>query len=309
MPKKNAARAGAESTSRKAVQSAPAATAAAMQNFTSSTAEATGLEQISWGEDVEGRWKAFFEGRWKRRRQLLPNLALNYPDANEMQRIAQLAEVRDTSAFAHSIKSIILDAHLNHQVFRTLSIPKVRKAINAVAKKTKELREQLWELVIQLDVGSASKGSLMKAGFLIEAELYTLRSLMPGGMVQLPEYVALLDVLNTCAQRAAGRSISSPRGAGGNPAFDMFIEQLLMAAWRNGGKWTNYRSKEGPWTGTLLGVVEILRKYLPQGQFIPVGELGRAVDYIKDKLERHIAQFEASSKDRLAARVQQITPR
>jgi hypothetical protein len=237
-------------------------------------------------EPISTDWNAFFENRWSRRRPLLPSLALKYPTDSEMRCIAQLAEARDPSAFADSIRSIILDAHLNDQVFRTLSIPKVRKEINAVAKQAEALRK----LLVKLDVGGESKGSSMRAGLLIEAELYMFRSLTPGGMVQLPEYLRLLDALTTSAQRAVRKPISSPRGAGGNPAFDRFIQQLLMGASMHGGRLSNFRSADQTWTGTLLKAVEILRKYLPRAQFFPPGELGRAVDHVRDKLRKHIAR-------------------
>jgi hypothetical protein len=196
--------------------------------------------------------------------------------------IAQLAEVRFTLAFAHGIESIILDAHLNDQSFRTLSIPKVRKAINAVAGQAELLRRKL----TKLDVGSGSTGSFMEAGRLIEAELFALPT---GRLMQLPEYIDLLEVLKTSAQRAVSKPMSSPRGAGGNPAFDMFIEQLLMTARMYGGSWTNYRLKDQTWTGTLPKALEILKKYLPQRRFFPPGEIGRSIEHIRNKLEKHIA--------------------
>jgi hypothetical protein len=267
MPKKDAARASAEPTNGDAVQ------------------------RVVVGDAVQGHWNAFAEWRWKRRHQLLPSLELEYPDADEMRRIANLAKVRDTSAFAHSIESIILDAHLNDRSFRTLSIPKVREALNDVAAQA----ELLMKTLTELDLGSGSKGSLMEAGRLIEMELYALENLTFGRIMQLPEYLTILGALNTSAQRAASKPIpSTRRGAGGNPAFDTFIEQLLMAARMHGGKWTNYRSANQEWTGTLLKAVEILRKYLPQQQFFPSG-VGRAVDHIRDKLSKHIDQFEPSS--------------
>src|SRR5262249_8507848 len=60
-----------------------------------------------------------------------------------------------------------------------------------------------------------------------------------------------------------------PKGAGGNPAFDEFIEDLLMAARMLGGHWTNYRLRDQTWTGTLLETLRILEKYLPNNFFRP----------------------------------------
>ena len=133
----------------------------------------------------------------------------------------------------------------------------------------------------------------MEAGHLIEAELYASGS----EMVLLPEYVILLEALNTAAQRAAGKTISFPRGAGGNPAFDMFIEDLLMIARMHGGSWTNYRSKDQSWAGTLLKALEILKKYLPHSGFFPPGELGRSVEHIRNKLNQHIARSRRQPDD------------
>jgi hypothetical protein len=278
MPKRDAARPSAESTGGDAKQNALAAATTATENFAASRAEAAYRRQ----ED----WNAFFQNRWDRRRKLLPSLKLTYPSDNELRSIAQLAKVRDTFAFDDSIKSVILDAHLNDQVFRTLSIPKVREAISAVAKQAKLLRKFL----TQLDVGSGSKGSLMQAGLSIEVELYFLSNLTVGRIMQLPEYIVVLDALNTAAERALSKPIYPPRGAGGNPAFDKFIEQLLMTARMHGGSWTNYRSAAGSWEGTLLQALEILDKYLPKPRFFPLGELGRAVQHIRERLNQRIAR-------------------
>src|SRR5262245_29479243 len=74
---------------------------------------------------------ALAENRWNRRRKLLPNLRLTYPNEDESRYIAELAGVDDVSSFAHPIQSIILDAHLDDASFRTLSIPQVRKELSS----------------------------------------------------------------------------------------------------------------------------------------------------------------------------------
>ena len=235
----------------------------------------------------EARWKAFYKNRWERRRKLLPNLKLRYPDDDEQGCIAQLAGVRNTPAFAQGIRSIILDAYLCDQAFQTLSVSEVKKTINGVAEQANLLKKML----SQLDLGSGSRGSLMEAGRRIEVELYASQ----GGMMQLPEYIVLLDALKTSAQRAVSKPMSFPRGAGGNPAFDTFIEQLLMTARMHGGSWTNYRSKDERWTGTLLKALEILKKYLP-ARFFPPGDLGCSVQHIREKLDKDIARSRGLSK-------------
>jgi hypothetical protein len=151
-------------------------------------------------------------------------------------------------------------------------------------------------MLSKLDVGRRSKGSLAEAGHLIELELCALQKFKLGGMMQLPEYIVLLDALNIAAQRAVSKPIYSPRGTGGNPAFDMCIQQLLMAARMRRGSWTNFRLKDQTWTGTLLEALEILKKYLPR--FFPPGELGRAIDHIRNKLGKHVAGLSHDRKRR-----------
>jgi hypothetical protein len=282
MPKKDAVRPSTEPISSDAARPAFEAFAIPTETFAPSPAKPT-------REDPEARWKGFYKDRWERRRELLPNLKLKYPDDDEQACIAQLAGAKNTPAFAEGIRSIILDAHLGNQQFHTLSVPEVKTIIKNVAERAKALKDAL----TQLDVASGSEGSFMEAGYLLEAELFGSES----QITQLPEYMVLLDALNAAAERAAGKPMSFPRGAGGNPAFDMCIEQLLIIAWLNGGRWTNYRSKEGSWTGTLLKVLKILKKYLPQSGFFPPGEVGRSVDHIKNKLAQHIARYPGLSGD------------
>ena len=136
MPKNDASQGTGEPISCDAVQRIFEATAAATENFAPSPAEAMRGES-------EVLWNAFYKNRFNRRRELLPNLRLKYPDDNELRCIAQLAGARDTLAFGQSITSIILDAHLSDQVFRTLSISEVSKAINDVTEHAERLKNVL----------------------------------------------------------------------------------------------------------------------------------------------------------------------
>jgi hypothetical protein len=275
MPKKDAARPSAEPISCDAPQRVVEAAATPTENFAPSTAGVM-------PDDSEARWNALYKSRWERRRKLLPKLKLKYPNDDEQACFAQLAGVVNIPAFAQDVRSMILDAHLSNQQFQTLSVSEVRKTINQVAEQAEQLKKMLTEL----DLGSGSEGSFMEAGHLIEAELYV----SGGDMKQLPEYMVLLEALNIAAQRAVDKPISFPRGAGGNPAFDLFIEQFLITTRMHGGRWTNYRSKDQSWTGTLLEALEILRGYLPQPGFFPPGDLGRSVEHIRKKLDEHIAR-------------------
>jgi hypothetical protein len=147
MPKNDASQATAEPISCDAVQRIFEATAAATENFAPPPAAAMRGES-------EVLWNAFYKNRFNRRRELLPNLRLKYPDDNELRCIAQLAEVRDTLAFGQSIPSIILDAHLSDQAFRTLSIPEVSKAINDVTEQA----ELLKKILTQTRCGERERG-------------------------------------------------------------------------------------------------------------------------------------------------------
>jgi hypothetical protein len=56
-----------------------------------------------------------------------------------------------------------------------------------------------------------------------------------------------------------------------------------------GGRWTNYRSADGVWTGSLLKALDVLKPYLPE-KFFPPGDAGRSVENIRNKLAKHIIE-------------------
>ena len=107
-------------------------------------------------------------------------------------------------------------------------------------------------------------------------------------MILLPQYIDLLHGLSSAAQRAAQKPMHVPKGAGGNWAFDNFIEDLVMTARTGGGSWTNYKARDGIWTGTLLEALTILKEYVPRRGFFPNGVVGRSVEHIRKKLADHI---------------------
>ena len=106
-----------------------------------------------------------FERRWKRKRKLLPNLRLRYPNDNELHELAEPAKVDNCSVFGSHIRSIILDAHLNTRILRNLSAPRVQKILTSVASRAQSLSKHLKTL----DVGKG--GSAERAGLLIELQL------------------------------------------------------------------------------------------------------------------------------------------
>ena len=211
--------------------------------------------------------------KWNRSRNLLRYLGLRSPTNDELRHIMKLAKV--DGALDGAINGIILGAHLVDASFRTRSIPKTKEALNKVANQANRFAE----LLRTLDIGRGSIGSLEYAGELIEVELQQAKA----PRILLPKHIDLLEGLSSAARRAAQKPMHLPKGAGGNPAFDFFIEELLKAAHARGGSWTNYRLRDGRWKGTLLEALAILKKYLPQ-QFFPPGELGGSVQYIKRKL-------------------------
>ena len=222
-------------------------------------------------------------------RELLPNLRLRYPNDNELHELAEPAKVDNCSVFGSHIRSIILDAHLNTRTLRNLSAPRVQKILTSVASRAQSLSKHLKTL----DVGKG--GSAERAGLLIELQLK--KSELSKDTISLLECIDLLEALSVAAQRGAVsvKTRRGPKGAGRNPAFDIFIQNLLMAARQRQGSWTNYRNANQTWTGSLLRALEILKPYLPR-DFFPGGELGRTVEHVRNKLKAHIAKNQPSTR-------------
>jgi hypothetical protein len=225
--------------------------------------------------------------RFARRRNLQARLKLSYPSEYEMQRLARLANIDDSnvddfSIFAGHIRSLILDAHLNDLLFREFSATQIRTTLDDISKKAR----QLGTVLKAIDVGSG--GSAEHAGQLLEWELskfgFNKRPMF------LPEYIAVLGKLNDAA-KGGSSSVKTKRGQR-NIAFNQFVEGLLMAAEQRRGHWTIYRAADDEWTGTLLEALTILQQYLPQ--FFPTGEVGRSVEYVRSRLEKHITKNEGS---------------
>jgi hypothetical protein len=234
-------------------------------------------------EPFERSFELTAKRRWERRRKLLPSLALKYPSNEELRLLSELAKVDDQRRFGGHIRSIVLDAHLNNASFRNVSLPEVKSLLDNVAGQAEQLADNLRELDVD------GRGSAHQAGFLLELELSKIDLT---NETLLPESVKALQTLAKAANSAA----SSPRPKRGrtkaalsNPAFDMCVESLWMAAWQHGGNWTVYRSAAGAWVGTMLQALSILKNYLPLN-FFPDEGLGRPVEYIRKKLKEHITR-------------------
>jgi hypothetical protein len=146
--------------------------------------------------------------------------------------LARLAKVVSPDDFGSHIRSIILDAHLLDAAYRKLSAPEVRNKLESVRKKTDALKEALKN--IDLGCGSSAE----RAGQMLEVTLSNFK--FREGMVLIPEYVALLTELSKAASQAMklARSKRGPKGAGGNFASDLFIQNLQMAVRQRSGHLT-----------------------------------------------------------------------
>jgi hypothetical protein len=155
----------------------------------------------------------------------------------------------------------------------------VKGALSSVAKQAAKLAATLRKMDIKIAGGTG--GSNQAAGTLLELELAETQEEL------IPKYAELLDSLQAAATRRAKLSVSKrgPRGAGGNRAFDLFVEQLAIAAIVRGGRWSAYRLANGKWKGPILEALHLLKPYLPH-RFFPPGELGRSVTHIQEKLEK-----------------------
>jgi hypothetical protein len=230
-------------------------------------------------------FKLVGENRWNRNRKRVAvlGLTLKYPSDSEMQELARLANLDSPDHFGSHIRSIILDAHLLDASYRKLSAPKVREKLESVMKKAEALKKALTD--IDLGCGSSAE----RAGQILEHAISYFQ--FRGGMVLIPEYVALLAELSKGAGNAARliKTKRGPKAARGNYALDLFIQHLEMAARQRSGHWTLSHARDGHWAGSLLKALEILKPYLPQG-FLPAGGLGRTAEHVRQKLKDHMAK-------------------
>jgi hypothetical protein len=221
---------------------------------------------------------------WRERNhKVIKGLKLRYPTPTELNALAALAKVDNATAFGDHVKSIILDAHLTHAALHSLSIPKVKKALKGIRDRARALALALERIDI------VNKGSDQRAGMLLEWELN--HPLPAVGSSLIPRIVADLESLSDAASRGARRAKAGPgpKGATGSPAFNPFIEALLIAALQRGGNWTNYRSPDGTWRGTLLDAVQLLKPCLPN-KFLPQSVLGRSIENIRRKLKHYTTE-------------------
>jgi hypothetical protein len=254
------------------------------------------------------------ENRWTRNRKRVGKLyrELPYPSDSQMQDLARLAHVDSSDSFNKHIRSIILDAHLLDRSYRGLSAPGVKNKLKSVRDKADALKEALKNI----DIGSGSSAD--RAGLILELALSNFK--FREGMASVPEYVVLLTELSKAASQAMRRAKAKrgPKGgAGGNFAFNLFIQHLEMAAWQRrlaagqrerappdgqpnfilegrtgdawqqSGYWTIFLAPDKKtWSGSLSEALDILKLYLPEKFFPPV--VGRAAQHARTKFRSQI---------------------
>jgi hypothetical protein len=116
---------------------------------------------------------------------------LEYPDDAVMRHLSNLIGATDPT-FSNSIKSIILDAHLNDAAQRKASDVEIA----ALLKKVKSQAVALQELLSRLDIGA--EGSAYQAGLRLEFALDTQRA--NGSLDLIPEYIRILENLTAAAE-------------------------------------------------------------------------------------------------------------
>lgn len=222
----------------------------------------------------------FTSRRYERLLKHISTLKLKFPNEMQMRQLAKLAQVKASSieTFSRNIRNIIVDAHLNDAEMKGQSTPEVKKTLSSVAKQAAQLSATLRKM--DLKIAGGTGGSNQTAGTQLEWELATMQEQL------FPNYSELLDSLHTAATRAAMLSTSKrgPKGAGGNRAFDLFVQHLWIAAFVRGGRLSTHRVADGTWKGTMLDALQLLEPYLPTA--FSRASQGRSIDHILSKLKR-----------------------
>ena len=179
-----------------------------------------------------------------------------------------IQEAGDAIAEAHRICGNDIEAAKPAQV-----VPILKK----IATDTEALKSQIAEL-------KAAPRNSDKFDF---ARMHLKGSLGDHDLT-LADVIKILSGLEQAAIGAISDNIKKgrPRGTTGRKVFDIFIERLFTAIKIAGGKCDELKiskmTGKGPRKGSLLDAVELLRPYLPQAKFFPVGDLGRALERITE---------------------------
>jgi hypothetical protein len=211
-----------------------------------------------------------------------------FPTQAELLQIAALAKIKTGSQthFIEDIKELIEQAHIDHKLFQ--DGPKTYRAVlrrlKRIANHAQKLADELHGVV---EAGSSAAGDPEKT-FTYDL-LNEAIDRSPGGPWKsdqgLAEYIQKLSDFSAVSQRAQQKAEAvfgrrgRPAGAGGNYAFDLFIQHFHLNFRTHGGRLTNApRRAGGKWSGSFIEALDILEPYLPK--FFPPAETGRAVQNI-----------------------------
>jgi hypothetical protein len=191
-------------------------------------------------DEARQLWQKVFDLRAQRRSRSRRGPKLPFPSEPEMEQLARLLSLDESKIhhFSGSINGIIWDAHAFHAFYGQRHKPTdVVEHVSDVLKAARNLQKELRAL-------HGSNAAAQSACDLID---YGLVSAVPKGERLLAsDYLRLLNIFvkaGTSAEREA-KSYSKRgqrKGAGGNLAFDLMIEDLIMSA--------RARGKAGPLVG------------------------------------------------------------
>jgi hypothetical protein len=240
-------------------------------------------EQKRWtaiqaNETKLARWAASFSpAGWNRllRKQKL----LGRPGITEakLRKISELANVQNHFEFGRQIYGLILDAHRNDAASRGSTVENIKTSLNRVIRHANSLNDALRAI----DIGSPGE----YPGNLLERQLEKVH--FQEQLILIPEFIELLDLLAAAASNAKPQKIK--RGRGSNWAFDRFVMGLLMAVRQWRGHWSVHKIGK-VYKGELLDALLILEPYLPPKFYPQKAALGRAVEHIRKKLNKIIAE-------------------
>ena len=240
-------------------------------------------EQKRWiaipaNETKLAQWAATFSpagwSRLLRKQRLLGKIAITEA---KLQKIAKLANVQNHSEFGSRIYGLMLDAHRNDAARRGNTSENIKATLDRVIKHANSLTDALRAV----DIGSGGE----YPGSLLEGQLEKFH--FQQQLILIPELIELLNSLAVAAANAKPKR--KKRGRRPNWAFDNFVMGLLTAARQWGGHWSVHKL-DGVYKGELLEALLILEPYLPPKFYPQKAELGRAIEHIRRKLNKNIAE-------------------
>jgi hypothetical protein len=175
--------------------------------------------------------------------------AFAFPTQAELMQLAALAKIKPESQthFFGNINELIQEAHIFHKYFH--AGPKTYRAVlgrlRRIATYTDKLTAELHGVVEAGQSANADPEKTFTYDFLNEAIDRSPGPWQPDERLaehiqQLSDFLAVSQQAEQQAKAIWGRR-GRPAGAGGNYAFDIFVQQLYLNARIDGGKLTNSR--------------------------------------------------------------------